>query len=123
MDAVIIPEEYLPGTAGHDISNFRLLRVCNGTVSPIKVPEEFTDYIIINPWLVADPAVRYTPESVPGADPEVGFEIKTGEDFPSGKYVLHAIYKFSADAYKKEDAYNTSDLLHRALQYQVTPLK
>jgi hypothetical protein len=96
----------------------------NGSiVMSIKVPEEITDYIIINPWLVADPAARYTPESVPGADPEVGFEIKTGEDFPSGKYVLHAIYKFSADAYKKEDAYNTSNLLHHALQYQVTPLK
>jgi len=92
-------------------------------VMSIKVPESIADNIIINPWLVADPAARYVPESIPGANPEVGFEIKTDEDFPSGKYLLHAVYKFSADAYRPEDASGTTNLLHNVLQYQALQLK
>jgi len=92
-------------------------------VMSIKVPESISDYIIINPWLVADPAARYAPESIPGASPEVGFEIKTGEDFPSGKYLLHAVYKFSSDAYRAEDAHSTANLLHNVLEYQALQLK
>ena len=92
-------------------------------IMSIKIPESISNYIIINPWLVADPTAHYIPESIPGASPEVGFEIKTGEDFPSGKYLLHAVYKFSSNAYQIEDAHSTANLLHNALEYQASQLK
>jgi hypothetical protein len=85
----------------------------------LKVPEAIAPYTLVSPWLVAAPKAHFPPESIAGADPEAGFMVKTGEDFPSGQYVLHAIYQFSPAPYRPEDARHAVDLLYRPLEYQV----
>ena len=89
----------------------------------IKSPKSIKPHLSISPWLVVDKSGLFPPESVPGVNPEAGFKIETIKNFPSGKYVLHAVYKFSDNAYKKNDAAQVTKLLHQPLKYSALQIK
>jgi hypothetical protein len=89
----------------------------------IKSPELLKPYLLISPFLAVDQSGHFPPESIPGVNPEAGFNIETIESFPTGKYVLHAVYKFSDRQYEKDDPTMVTQLLHQPLQYSTFQTK
>jgi hypothetical protein len=80
-------------------------------------------HLLISPFLAIDQAGFFPPESIPGVNPEAGFNIETIENFPAGKHVLHAVYKFSNRQYEKNDSTMVTQLLHQPIQYSTLKIK
>jgi hypothetical protein len=92
-------------------------------ITLIKVPESIQSHTLISPWLVSNPSGSFTPESITGADPEAGFNVETDENFPSGDYVLHAVYLLSPRPYQSGDAVRATELLHNPIEVKTEMLR
>jgi len=125
-DPVSLEQEYADQNVLGGVMNARWVALDGpggSVVTLLKVPEPIKSHILISPWLVSNPTANYTPESIMGADPEAGFSVETGEGFPSGDYVLHAVYLLSADPYQSSDSAHGMELLHDPITFETRRLR
>ena len=62
----------------------------------LKLPEEIREHLDLSPFLLNDKTANKAPESYPGAEPEVGFHLRSRRGIPRDTFVVHAVSVFSA---------------------------